>query len=226
MKTAAGLFKSLEIPLLTALGLTAFVLGGVSLFELSPFAKPPLVATVVPQTVISLTNQDRVANGVPPLRESLLLDQAAQAKADDEAARGYFSHTTPEGNSPLYFISQAGYHYQNAGENLGLNYPDAQALETGWMDSTEHRANVLRSVFTEAGVGAAQGMYEGYEATFAVEMFATPLPGYANTAVAPSPVATTSVDANAQYTASLEALISSLTKKIAELRAQLGTSSK
>jgi len=37
------------------------------------------------------------------------LDSAAQAKANDMAARSYWSHNTPDGQTPWTFMTAAGY---------------------------------------------------------------------------------------------------------------------
>jgi hypothetical protein len=232
MKGMERLWSKVPAAFVAVFGLAVFALAGLYLVEVSPLTKPPLGATVVSKTLLQLNNEDRLANGLAPLTENALLDRAAQTKADDEAARGYFSHTTPDGYTPLYFLNAVGYKYLNAGENLGLDYAGPEELETGWMNSPEHRANILRAVFTEAGTGLAYGTYQGHPATFAVELFATPLPGQVSATLplsakavnAPAEATTTPDDANARYTASLEALIATLTKKVAELRAQLTVS--
>ncbi len=133
-------------------------------------------AAVLPAAVEALANADRSANGLPPLSPSPLLAQAAQMKAQDMAAKSYFAHVSPDGKTPLDWLNAAGYRYQNVGENLGLNYASSESVESGWMNSPEHRANILLPQFTEIGVGYAEGNYEGYSATFTVELLATPLP--------------------------------------------------
>ena len=195
------------------ISLIAVVAFGGAYFALTTFLveQTALTATVIPTSVLALTNEDRAANGVPLLTESALLDKAAQMKANDMAAKGYFAHVDAQGHSPLYWLDQVGYKYQNVGENLGRNYADAQALETGWMNSPEHRANVLRPQFTEAGEGVSSGMYQGELTTFAVEIFATPVLSQAEA----------TAKANDAYTASLKALIANLQKKVAQLRSLL-----
>jgi hypothetical protein len=69
------------------------------------------------------------------------------------AARDYWSHNTPDGQTPWSFITAAGYNYQTAGENLAYGFSTASDTVTGWMNSTEHRANILNGKFKELGVG-------------------------------------------------------------------------
>ena len=135
------------------------------------------LASVLPGVIIALTNTDRVKNGSPLLVENPLLTKAAQMKADDMLARQYYSHTTPEGNSPLYFLDMVGYKYLNAGENLDLTYEStAEDVHTAWLNSPLHRANLLLPQYTEIGVGVAEGEYRGEHVTFVVELMATPMP--------------------------------------------------
>lgn len=134
-------------------------------------------ATVLPGVVIALTNSDRVKNGSLLLVENPLLTKAAQMKVDDMLARQYYSHVTPEGRTPLYFLDAVGYKYLNVGENLDLTYVStAEDVETAWMNSPEHRSNILLPQFTEVGIGVAEGEYQGETVTFVAEIFATPLP--------------------------------------------------
>ncbi len=138
------------------------------------------LAAVVPAEIIALTNTERANNNVGALQDNALLDQAAQAKADDMAAKGYFAHIGPDGKTPWQWISGAGYQYQYAGENLAVRFIDSADVVNAWMASPSHRANMIKPVYTEIGVGVAQGMFEGESATYVVQYFASPLASGAN----------------------------------------------
>lgn len=108
------------------------------------------------------TNKHRADNGLPGLTLNDQLTQAAQAKAEDMAARDYWSHNTPEGNPPWIFITNAGYHYQTAGENLAYGFLNSTATVEGWMGSEGHRANILNATYKEVGFGIANSPnYQG-----------------------------------------------------------------
>ncbi len=135
------------------------------------------LAALLPGVLLADTNSDRVKNGLSLLVENPLLTRAAQLKANDMLARGYYAHVDPDGHTALYWLGQVGYKYLNAGENLDLTYQNSeQHVEDVWMNSPEHRSNILLPVFTEVGVATVSGEYQGAQATFAVEMFATPFP--------------------------------------------------
>ena len=105
--------------------------------------------------LLSSTNSARTQNGVASLQLNSKLAAAAQAKADDMAARNYWSHNTPEGNPPWTFVTAQGYDYQKLGENLAAGFSDEQSTVNGWMGSAPHRDNLLDAAFADVGFGWA-----------------------------------------------------------------------
>src|SRR3989338_6173918 len=129
------------------------------------------LAVVIESEIILLTNAQRAQNSVGELAENKQLDSAAQQKADDMAAKGYFSHDGPDGKTPWMWIESAGYDYQYAGENLAVRFVDSKDVVAGWMASPTHRANIVKPAYIDVGVGIAQGIYKGEPATFVVQYF-------------------------------------------------------
>jgi hypothetical protein len=105
------------------------------------------------QSLLEGTNAQRTANSQSNLTLNAKLDQAAQNKANDMAARNYWSHNTPDGQTPWSFITAVGYSYQKAGENLAYGFASSSDTITGWMNSPEHRANILNASYQEVGFG-------------------------------------------------------------------------
>jgi len=105
------------------------------------------------QNLLVDTNQQRESNGENDLSLNQQLVNAAQAKANDMAARDYWSHNTPDGKTPWTFMTAAGYNYQLAGENLAYGFATAADTLTGWMNSPEHRANILNAGYKDVGFG-------------------------------------------------------------------------
>src|ERR1035437_8485168 len=132
------------------------------------------LGAVLPGALIALTNDDRVANDIPAVTENTLLAQAAQDAANDMAMNGYFAHISPDGKDPWYWLKLVGYNYQYAGQNLAVNFTDSTAVESAWMASPEHHANIVKPQYTQIGIGTANGMYQGKEVTFVVQFFASP----------------------------------------------------
>jgi len=132
-------------------------------------------ASVISSVLVDLTNADRGANQIGGLRVSPALTAAAQAKANDMAAKGYFAHVSPvDGKNSWYWFQQAGYKFSYAGENLAVDFSDSTDVERAWMNSPTHRANLLNGNFTEIGIAVAQGTYQGRSTIFVAQMFGAP----------------------------------------------------
>ncbi|HET7320485.1 MAG TPA: CAP domain-containing protein, partial [Candidatus Saccharimonadales bacterium] len=101
------------------------------------------------------TNQQRTSDSETALNLNDQLNSAAQAKANDMVTRDYWSHNTPDGQQPWTFITAAGYTYTAAGENLAYGFDSSDAVITGWMNSAEHRANILSTSYKDVGFGIA-----------------------------------------------------------------------
>ena len=152
--------------ILGTLGLAATLAG--------PALRSAQLAAVVTATLVDLTNEDRATGSIGTLTVSPALTAAAQAKADDMAKNGYFAHTSPAGVTSWYWFKQAGYSFSYAGENLAVDFTDSTDVNTAWLDSPTHRANILNGHFTQIGIATAEGMYEGHRTTFVVQMFGKP----------------------------------------------------
>ena len=105
------------------------------------------------QQVIDLVNDIRVRNGIKKLTANWELSRVARYKSQDMRDNKYFSHTSPVYGSPFEMIKSFGISYRTAGENIAQGYKTPDAVVTGWMNSSGHRANILNSSFTQIGVG-------------------------------------------------------------------------
>ncbi|MEK7147712.1 MAG: CAP domain-containing protein [Patescibacteria group bacterium] len=134
------------------------------------------LGSVLPGVLATLTNQEREKNNLPGLAVNPVLQQAAQLKAEDMAAKSYFAHTSPEGLTPWYWFEKAGYRYSYAGENLAINFTDSEDVTHAWMNSPAHRANIVSAGYTEVGTGIATGVYQGRETIFVAQVYGKPAP--------------------------------------------------
>lgn len=132
----------------------------------------------------AISNTQRTNNGIAALGLNGALSQAATAKAQHMFANNYWAHTAPDGTSPWTFISNAGYSYTIAGENLAKNFSTSAGVVNGWMNSPSHRANVLKAGYTEVGYGVVNGTLQGEQTTLVVALYAAP---YVAPAPAPAP---------------------------------------
>jgi len=143
-----------------------------------------------PDKVIELTNNERLGAGITILKENTELNQAALAKAADMFEDNYWAHISPTGTEPWYFITESGYKYQHAGENLARDFSNPRDVVAAWMASPTHRQNLLDSRYRDIGIAVMDGYINGVETTIVVQMF-----GSSQTSVAK--VASTKVAATA-----------------------------
>ncbi|MGW3329521.1 CAP domain-containing protein [Streptomyces rubiginosohelvolus] len=106
--------------------------------------------------VLALVNQERAKVGCSPLSTSAPLTSLAQNFSEDMAARGFFDHTDPDGDTPWDRAAQAGVQGL-AAENIARGQADAQAVMEGWMKSEGHRANILNCDYKTIGIGVHEG---------------------------------------------------------------------
>ncbi len=103
-------------------------------------------------------NQQRIAADLPVLTVDQTLGEIARGRSEDQLDRHYYSHTTPEGNTVLDILDEAGIPWTAAGENLEFvrGKPPVPAAIDDFMASPEHRANVLDPAYDRFGVGVAE----------------------------------------------------------------------
>ncbi|WP_327370096.1 CAP domain-containing protein [Streptomyces sp. NBC_01217] len=116
----------------------------------------PSGAASTQAAVLALVNQERSKVGCSPVTASASLTALAQDFSDDMAARGFFDHTDPDGQSPWDRASKAGVQGLG-GENIARGQATAQAVMDAWMSSDGHRANILNCDYKTLGVGVHHG---------------------------------------------------------------------
>lgn len=105
----------------------------------------------------SLLNQHRSVLGLPALKVSPTLSDAASWKAQHMAHFGYLSHDDPAPPRARTFSQRAlecGYPHQ-AAENIAY-YPSAALAFQQWLLSPSHRGNIEDPNMRASGVAAAQ----------------------------------------------------------------------
>lgn len=141
------------------------------------------------EQLLSGTNAERTAAGLPALTLNGELSQAAAAKASDMLSKNYWAHNSPTGATPWDFIIGSGYHYTVAGENLAKNFSDSGSVVSAWMSSPTHRANIVKPSYKEVGFAVVNGVLNGEETTLVVQMFGAQSPvAAASPTEAPKPV--------------------------------------
>ncbi len=105
------------------------------------------------QEVIRLTNEERAAGGCGPLTDNGKLHAAALGHSVDMVENDFFSHTSPDGSSMVDRIERQGYQWRSLAENIAAGHRSPAAVVDGWMNSPDHRDNIMNCNLTEIGVG-------------------------------------------------------------------------
>jgi uncharacterized protein YkwD len=144
--------------------------------------QPVVADSTVDADLFALTNQDRTANGVGALRWNGTLASIADSRpypcrggtaygrALDMLRRGYFAHEIPECGNQYADIMLApdGLQWSSWAENIEWRSGGADpasvaaAMNQGFMNSPEHRANILDGTSTQMGTGSELGSFQGY----------------------------------------------------------------
>jgi len=122
------------------------------------------------EDLLSFTNKQRQEYGLKPLKLNNLLTDAAGQKAALMFNFNCWSHNC-NGQTPWYFFKNVGYDYLFAGENLARDFGDSELAVKAWMDSPNHKDNILNSKYEEIGFAVVDGILDGEETTLVVQMF-------------------------------------------------------
>lgn len=122
----------------------------------SPLPPQSATATQIEAAIRESINEVRQENELQTLQNNEQLAAVARNYSRQMAEQNFFSHTGADGSSLQDRVGAGGIIYWVVGENLfkGTNVPQpVNVAVDGWMKSPGHRANILRPVFTETGVG-------------------------------------------------------------------------
>jgi uncharacterized protein YkwD len=111
--------------------------------------------------ILRLVNEERKRAGAPALKSSQRLVLASRGHSYDMALRNYLGHNGPAGDTPAERVRGVGVDSAALGENI---YQDrdtdraklAERAIKVWLNSPEHRANMLSPDFAATGIGIAR----------------------------------------------------------------------
>ena len=101
--------------------------------------------------LLLLTNQDRAAHGLGPLRWSPELAQAARRHDQQMVERNELEHQFRSEPDLPTRAGASGAHFQTVAENIALG-PSAADIERQWMHSPPHRAHILDPRLDSIGI--------------------------------------------------------------------------
>jgi uncharacterized protein YkwD len=165
-----------------SLVVTLAALVGAGLLASSALAKSsssPKSLPTLNHQVLAAINRFRMSQGLVALRDSRALDRAARAHSLEMGRRGYFAHTSADGQA-FWRRIQRYYRSSNVGENLLWAAPTVsagQAMQL-WIASPPHLENLKTARWRQLGVSAvsvpnAAGVYGGRRVTIITTDFGT-----------------------------------------------------
>jgi uncharacterized protein YkwD len=127
----------------------------------------PADTAVARKATLCLVNAERTSRGLRALRTNERLGKAAREHSHDMVARHYFDHVAPGGTDVVGRLRTVRYITSRIswaiGENIAWGEGELatpRAIVTAWMNSPDHRDNILNRAFREAGVGIEPGVPE------------------------------------------------------------------
>lgn len=132
------------------------------------------------QESLDLVNAARAEENLSPLKFEAELNEAAQMHAEDMLERNFYAHVSPDGDTVMdRYTAAGGSEYRLVAENIaqcrGCSVPAYEAavqdLHEGWMNSPEHRENILADDLTGYGFGLAE---DSSGTRYSVQTFAGP----------------------------------------------------
>ncbi|SFT55199.1 CAP domain-containing protein [Sedimentitalea nanhaiensis] len=133
--------------------------------------------------MLDLINDERTAIGLQPLKLDLRLNDSSEDHSSWMLQSDTFSHTGINGSNAGDRMRDADFTFSGSwgwGENIawqsergtqGLE-DDVANLHASLMNSSGHRANILRPEFETIGIGIEYGDYKGWDAVMVTQNFA------------------------------------------------------
>lgn len=109
--------------------------------------------------IFDISNILRKRFGKDPLAWSDPAQRAAYKHSREMFQKNYFSHDSRWSGDLKERLQDEQIMFQMAGENIAAKYPDAIAATFGWLNSVDHRKNLLNDSFTELGAGSYHNYY-------------------------------------------------------------------
>ncbi len=140
-----------------------------NLFRRKPPTPPPpqpVPGDILAQ-LLAAHNMERTSRGFAALFLNAKLTAAAQKHATWMAANRRLSHIGAGGSEFDQRIKAENYLLRTGGENIAEGYASVESVMRGWMNSTDHRSNILKGSYKEVGFG--------HSGTYWCAVFATQL---------------------------------------------------
>lgn len=95
----------------------------------------------------------------PALSWNSQLEDAAARHTQDMAANNHFAHKGTDGSQLRDRVTEAGYRYSTAGENIALGYNSIANVVKAWKESEGHCRNMMNPNFSEIGASEKESYW-------------------------------------------------------------------
>lgn len=113
----------------------------------TPAVSAPSPETTYAQQAFTASNNNRTSRGIAALSSSSCLKKFAAAQARRMASQERLFHQSLR---PILRECRLSF----VGENVAYGYPTGQAVVAGWMNSSDHRANILNPRYRWMSIAA------------------------------------------------------------------------
>jgi uncharacterized protein YkwD len=118
------------------------------------------------ENLLEWINKERTGRRLPPLKLSPELRTVAIGHSKDMSSRGRLTHLSSTGKSYLDRLVDSGLHFIEIGENVATSETYiGEFIHRGFMESPEHRDNILNANFDTVGIGVAYSKGKKYYIT-------------------------------------------------------------
>lgn len=119
------------------------------------YAEPPLKLSAEEQELVNLTNAARKNERLPELQPHPKLFQSARLHAANMAKQDKLDHEL-DGKTMLDRLQAVEYGVESAAENIAYKQTTPRKVMATWMESEDHKKNILTGEFIHIGVAVAR----------------------------------------------------------------------
>jgi uncharacterized protein YkwD len=122
--------------------------------------------SAIEEKLLEWVNMERTARNLNPLRFSQDLRNVAIKHSKDMASQQKLTHLSSSGKSYLDRLVEGGLYFIEIGENVAVSDTfDEEFIHQGFMESPEHRDNILNPEFDIIGIGVEYSEDQEYFVT-------------------------------------------------------------
>lgn len=120
---------------------------------------PDSSLTQIEDDIVQMTNAARTAAGLPPLTRLQPLDAVARGFSAHMPLHHFYGHVDPEGNDPTIRMGLVAKGWNQNAENIALANDGTASSDIfqEFMNSPDHKANLLSPLVDSVGVGVIRG---------------------------------------------------------------------